>query len=349
MASHAPPETSGAVGDQSPFVTLPDAVEDAEEVLDHGEQRLARIVAAYAAIALTWLALLAVLTDALLSRTELSPTGTTVTVGIAFVLGSSAIMLVALRRWARQLTNAAAAEREAVENLREVARIRSAFLGGISHELRTPMTSIVGFAQTIQRHHRDLAPQNIEDFAGRLVANTARLERLVVDMLDLHRSQDDGDLRLEPVHVEQLLRAAVASTGPRTQEIVASSTAAWVRTDRRRLERIVAELVGNVVRHTPSGTSAQLRAAIDADATQLVLSMEDDGPGLDEELLDAATEPFVQGARAQASPSPGLGIGLALARRHAEALGGTLVLSRPRGGGTKVTVTVPCAAPVPPD
>ncbi len=345
VATHDRPATSGAVVDVTDATSASQPTTAVDEVLGRGEQRLLRIVATYGAVAAVWLGLLALVTSALLGRTTWSPVTVTVLVGVVFVLGSSGIMLVSLRRWARQLTNAAAAEHEAVERLREVTRIRSAFLGGISHELRTPMTSILGFAQTIQRHHRELDDHNLEEFAGRLVANTTRLERLVVDVLDLHRLDAAADLRREPVHVEQVLRAAVAATGPRSQELTAWSTATWVLTDRAKLERIVGELVSNVVRHTPAGTRAWLQASVDPDARSLVVVMEDDGPGLDEDMLDRATAPFVQGPRAQASPSPGLGIGLSLARRHAELLGGTLELSRPATGGTRVTVTLPHEAP----
>jgi len=177
------------------------------------------------------------------------------------------------------------------------------------------------------------------------VANATRLERLVVDMLDLHRGETD-EVRLEPVHVEQLLRAALAATGPRSQEITIWCTVGWVHTDRTKLERIVAELVSNVIRHTPHDTGAWLQATIDRDEQHLVIAMEDDGPGLDEAILDELTAPFVQGSQAQTSPSPGLGIGLSLARRYAELLGGSLTLARAPGGGTSATVVLPYAVPV---
>lgn len=340
--AHDRPETAGTVVDHTKFLTSGIPTDDAEAVIEHGEQELVRIVLLYAGAATIWLALLGILTSAVLGITDWSPVAVTVGVGIAFVLGSSGLMLLALRRWARQLTNAAEAEREALDNLREVARIRSAFLGGISHELRTPMTNILGFAQTIQTHHRQLGETNLEQFAGRLVANTTRLERLVVDMLDLHRQETAADIRTEPVHVEQLLRAALAATGPRSQVINVWSPAAWVHTDRAKVERIVAELVGNVLRHTPDNTHAWLQAEMDEEDGILTISMEDDGPGLESSLLGELTSPFVQGSAAGASPSPGLGIGLSLARRYAELLGGRLELGRPTGGGTRVTVTLPC-------
>lgn len=344
--AHDRPETTGAVVDHTKFVTSrrAQASIDPDEVLESGERRLVRIVLFYAGAATIWLALLGILTSAVLGITDWSPVTVTVAVGIVFVLGSSGLMLLALRRWARQLTNAAAAEKQALDSLREVARIRAAFLGGISHELRTPMTNILGFAQTIQTHHRQLGETHLEQFAGRLVANTTRLERLVVDMLDLHRQESTDEVREEPVHLEQLLRAALAATGPREQEITVWSPAQWALTDRPKVERIVAELVGNVLRHTPPGTRAWLQAEVHEDAGILTLSMEDDGPGLDQSLLGEATTPFVQGAAAGASPSPGLGIGLSLARRYAELLGGHLALGRPTGGGTRVTVTLPYRA-----
>lgn len=150
VAPHDPPATSRA----GPRVTSDGPDAETGQVLERGEQRLARIVLVHGSGALAWLALLGAVTAAMLERTGWSPV--TVVVGVVSVLGSSAIMLVALRRWARQLSNAAAAEMQAHEHLQEVAGIRSAFLGGISHQLRTPMTSILGFSQTLHRHHREL-------------------------------------------------------------------------------------------------------------------------------------------------------------------------------------------------
>lgn len=326
--------------DQTQFlIPLVASPEDDMASTPHEPAVTTRVVTLFALTATSFVVLAGILSTLLRATTSLPPLAIDLAVGAVLVLGSSGLLWLALRRWGSQMAAAADAERRARENLTEVNRLRAAFLGAISHELRTPMTNILGFAQTIRAHHRSLEPDRLESFADRLVANTSRLEQLVVDLLDLHQDDAQPELKPVPVHLEQLLRGAIVANGPRAQRICVWPATKWVVVDRTRVERIVGEMVSNVLKHTPPSTEAWLRA--ETRGGRLVVSMEDDGPGIDPAIVAEATVPFVQGERAQASHSPGLGIGLSLAARYAEMLGGTLTISTPSGGGTRVEVSVP--------
>ena len=302
-------------------------------------RRVRRVVGTYAGAATLWIGSSA-LAVAIVARTaSIPPMAAGLVASLTFLVATSLLLHRTLLRWSQRLSAATEVERRAAEDLGEVNRIRAAFLDSISHELRTPLTNILGFAQTIRAHHRTLESEDIERFSDRLVVNTARLERLVVDLLELHREDAGAPPEVEPVHVERLLQAAISATRPRSQRLYVRSPVQWVGVDKDKLERIVAELIGNVVRHTPDETVAWLQAL--TDGGWLHISIEDDGPGVDPSIIDQVSQPFIQGSEARQSPSPGLGIGLALTARYAELLGGRMSISTPTSGGTRVDVIVP--------
>lgn len=308
-------------------------------MLDHDRDRADWIVAAYVAAATLWIVLSSSITDVLAAATSWTPTTIEILKGLLFVGATAVLLRMALRRWAERLTSVAQLEQRAADDLVAVARLRAAFLASISHELRTPLTNIVGYAQTIQKHHRTLPEAELDRFADRLAVNSERLQRLVLDMLELHRPAEDQELAPEPVQLEHLLDEVVASTCSPEYDVRVWCAVSWVRLDRSKTTRLLEELVQNVCRHTPPGTTAWVTAT--TRDGWLDLTIEDDGPGIDPRLRDTAIEPFVQGSHVEDLPSPGLGIGLALVARHAELLGGGIAISEPEGGGTRVTVALP--------
>lgn len=308
-------------------------------MLDDDRGRADRIVAVYAAAAALWIVLSSSITDVIAAATPWSPATIEIVKGLLFVGATALLLRTALRRWAGRLTSATQLGQRAADDLMAVARLRAAFLASISHELRTPLTSIVGYAQTIRKHHRQLPEAQLDHFAERLAVNGERLERLVVDMLELHRPTTDQEPTPEPVQLERLLDEVVARAGSPEHDLRVWCPVSWVQLDRGKTMRLLEELVQNVCRHTPPGTTAWLTAT--AQDGWLDLTIEDDGPGIDPGLRGTATEPFVQGSHVDDLPSPGLGIGLALVARHAEQLGGGVAVSEPDGGGTRVTVALP--------
>lgn len=303
-------------------------------------------MATYVAAAAVWIVLSSSITDVVAAATTWAPATIEIAKGLLFVAATALVLRLALRQWAHRLTSAAELEQRAANDLLAVARQRAAFLASISHELRTPLTNIVGFAQTIRQHHRTLPDEQVDRFAERLASNSERLERLVVDLLELHRPTPAEHVTPEPVQLGQLLDHVVREVCSPVHHVRVWSDVTCVTIDRQKVARLVEELVHNVCRHTPAGTNAWVTAT--STGAWLDLTVEDDGPGMDPGLRAAATEPFVQGSHVEDLASPGLGIGLALVARYAELLGGGVAVSEPSGGGTRVTVAIP-HTPIPAD
>ncbi len=222
--------------------------------------------------------------------------------------------------------------------------MRSTFLNGVSHELRTPLSSIVGYGSTIHRHAVDLTTEQVEGLAGRLVVNAERLERLVLDLLDT-----DALLRgVETVQVRRtdigpLVRRAVSHTDPGDRTIDLDGPPLVAEVDGAKVERVIQLLLDNVVRHTSPTAGVMVRWG--SRGTNLVLSVDDEGPGLAPDLSDRVFEPFVQGRPARDSARPGLGIGLTLVDQYVRLHHGRVVATNRPSGGAHIEVTLPIAQP----
>lgn len=212
-------------------------------------------------------------------------------------------------------------ERELARELERTVVAQQSFLRSVSHEMRTPLTAVRGFAGTLRRHWTELEPTTVEQLLERLDANVERLDGQLADLLELETGGEQlarGDL--EPVDLQQLVTAAVATAREGGHEIVAVVPPVTVEADATRLRRALVALLHNAVRHTPAGTT--VRIWVEESCDEVVLHVSDDGPGVDPAIADRVFEAFVQGADAAASPSPGAGVGLALVQRIARLHGG---------------------------
>ena len=271
------------------------------------------------------------------------PTSIWVMLGALVAVGAGAVVWASWWRGARSAIAAAQVQRRDDRDMREVESIRSAFLSGVSHELRTPLTTIIGYGETVQTHMDKIEPAHLAHLTDRMVANARRLERLVLDLLDLNRIAHVDQPARVITRIDMLIDEVIGDLpGPpigitvdalnHPLSIVAAPT-----------RRIVRELVHNAVRHSPPGTPVRITATVSPDG--LELTVEDEGPGIDTQMQSAVFSPFVQGREAAASHSPGLGIGLALVRRYVERQGGQVSLESTLGTGTRVRVLLPCEAP----
>ena len=219
-------------------------------------------------------------------------------------------------------------EREAAERLRSLDEMKNRFLAAVSHELRSPLTSILGMAITLDQ--RDLPEADRRDLTARLAANARKLDRL---------SRGIVTPTLRPTDLGQLVRRTVESLdvlGERTIDVETERIVADV--DPAKVERIVENLVVNAVRHTEPGVAVWVRAW--AEEGGAVIAVEDEGPGVPPELRRAIFEPFRQGPTASAH-SPGTGIGLSLVAMFADLHGGRAWVQDREGGGASFRVFLP--------
>ena len=240
----------------------------------------------------------------------------------------------ALRRSEQKYSEAFHREREATQRLRALDEMKNTFLEAVSHDLRTPLTSILGSAVTLEHSGMDIPREDAIDLLRRIASNARKLERLLGDLLDLDRLQR-GIItpQRRRIDVGALVRDAVREfeqLGGR--EVECGSDELIANVDPPKVERIVENLLSNASRHT--SPDSRIWARVERREDGLLIVVEDEGVGVPDELKDAIFEPFRQGP-GPASTSPGVGVGLSLVARFAELHGGRAwVEDRPGGGAS---------------
>tara|TARA_B100000959_G_C14967091_1_gene618201 strand:- start:414 stop:1880 length:1467 start_codon:yes stop_codon:yes gene_type:complete len=236
-----------------------------------------------------------------------------------------------------ELARAVNAMAESLERSRGLER---QFLLSVSHDLRTPMTSIQGYAEALSDGTIDDARR-----AGGVILDEARrLDRLIHDLLDLARLDSRRfNLDLHPTDVgaatERVVDGFVPAASGSGVELNVSSPADPViaRIDTDRWGQVVGNLIENAVRHA----SGRVDIEVTGSPVHIHLSVTDDGPGIDAEDLPHVFERLYVSKRNPASQESGSGLGLAIARELVQAMDGTVSAGSSPGGGACLTVTVP--------
>jgi signal transduction histidine kinase len=234
-------------------------------------------------------------------------------------------------------------ELAAADRLRAADAMKDTFLRAVSHDLRTPLTAMLGVAVTLERTRLNLPREQALDLVAMLVEKTRKLERLLKDLLDLNRLEEGV---LEPnrslTDVRELVHRVVTEVDQLAGwpiDIEAEPIQAFI--DGPKVERIVENLLLNTTRHTPPGTRVWVKAL--ARGSDLELIVEDAGPGVPAELAGTIFEAFRRGG----GPAPtiaharGVGIGLSLVARFAALHGGHAWVDERWGGGAAFHVLLP--------
>jgi signal transduction histidine kinase/ABC-type multidrug transport system ATPase subunit len=238
-------------------------------------------------------------------------------------------------RLALEREEAGLAHQEAAA-LRRSRELQRGFLSRMSHELRTPLTAIRGYASSLMQPDVTWDTDSQRRFLDRIAAESARLGRLVDDLLDFS-AIESGIMRLQRdwCDIPLVLEAAIACLPPGDAVAVSMDSqpglpAVWA--DHDRMEQVFVNLLSNAVRHNPPGTQVRV-TAVTARATaptapaEVVISVIDDGTGMPGELA-AAFDVTPQ----RRAPSAGAGLGLSIAKAIIEAHGGSIELHRPARG-----------------
>ena len=230
-------------------------------------------------------------------------------------------------------------EREAAERLRALDEMKNTFLAAVSHELRSPLTSILGLSLTLERAP-DMGDADRGDLLRRLAQNASKLDRLLKDLLDIDRlNRGIVAPQYRVTDVGALARRTVESLDILSgREVVAEADSVVIAVDPAKVERIVENLLMNAARHTTADRRIWLRVAPHDGG--VAITVEDDGAGVAAEMRSEIFEPFRQGPTA--SPhAPGTGIGLSLVARFAELHGGRAWVGEREGGGAAFHVFLP--------
>lgn len=230
--------------------------------------------------------------------------------------------------------------RRVADQLRASDEIRVAFLRATSHELRTPLAAVRGFAETLREHDGALTPEQRLRFLDIVLANTDRLDRLVRDLLDVDRlSSGLGRAIPQRCRFDEVVASVVEAVEHPDHPVVLDLDEVWASLDVPKIERVVENLVANALRHTAAGRRV-LVGLHDADGGVL-LTVEDEGEGIEPAYLDRIFEPFVQGSDQQQAAAPGAGLGLTLVREITRLHGGHVAAANRPEGGARFEVWLP--------
>jgi signal transduction histidine kinase len=193
------------------------------------------------------------------------------------------------------------------------------FVADASHELRTPLTSILANLELLT----DVLDGERGEAARSALRSSQRMRRLVGDLLLLARADAKRQLPREPTDVGRVLVEVAAELGPVADghNLTVDADEAVVEGTRDELHRMTLNLMENAIRHTPEGTRIWARVA--AENGQVVITVQDNGPGVPAELHDRVFERFVRGTGDRGSSS---GLGLSIVRAVAESHGGSVAL-----------------------
>jgi two-component system phosphate regulon sensor histidine kinase PhoR len=226
--------------------------------------------------------------------------------------------------------------------LRRLEGVRRDFVANASHELKTPLTSILGFAETLQ--DEDLPPDRRAEFVRRIRDNATRMRRLIDDLLDLSRIESGAwQPRPELIEVEAAARQAWVELGaPGDRDVELSSRtgeAPTVWADRAALHQILRNLLDNALRYAPPGTAIGVSSLPSEDLVRIEVS--DRGPGIPLAERERVFERFWRVDPGRSRAEGGTGLGLSIVRHLVAGHGGSVGIEGAPGEGTTVWFTLP--------
>lgn len=212
-------------------------------------------------------------------------------------------------------------------------------VAAVSHELRSPLTSVKGFSRLLLDRWDRLSEADKLDLVAQINRDADRVTRLVTELLDISRIEIGRlGLRVEGIDLASLVRDVVARvelSHPALECLVAIGELPMVTADRDRVEQILTNLIENGAKYASVGS---LRVDAVVDGSSVYIAVSDEGPGIPADELEAVFTKFYR--REVAQPS-GTGLGLWISRNLAEAHGGSLEASRNERGGTTFTLRLP--------
>ena len=230
--------------------------------------------------------------------------------------------------------------------LEQLKRVRSDFVANVSHELKTPITSIKGFVETLldgAMHE----PEDAERFLRIVAAQSDRLNEMIEDLLTLSRLEQDTDragLSLQPARIRGVLEAAVgvcelkASAKNVSVELTCDAQL-QAKINPALLEQAVVNLVDNAVKYSPDGETVSVEAV--GGPTEVVIRVKDHGCGIGAEHLPRLFERFYRVDKARSRKLGGTGLGLAIVKHIAQAHGGRTTVESTPGEGSVFSLHLP--------
>lgn len=239
-------------------------------------------------------------------------------------------------------------QQDAVARLQVLDELKTAFLGTASHELRTPVTAISGFAFVLSERWDQLAEPDRKVFAERIASNARALDALVQDLLDFARlERGDHAIVLERLDLSDLVAQVLDRLEPVWQTHTISTDiepGVSVSGDRAALERVVTNLVSNAVKFSPEGATVEV--GVDARDGRARLVVDDAGPGVPPAERDKIFVRFFRGSSQAVVRTRGVGIGLSVVEDFVSRMEGSIGVGDSPAGGARFFVEFPLLDPL---
>jgi signal transduction histidine kinase len=215
------------------------------------------------------------------------------------------------------------------------------FAADVSHELRSPLTTMLGSLAFLETYEEDL-PEDGREGLALLRAEVTRFERLVADLLEISSTDaGGGDAVLEDVGLAALVRESLRRPGGEDRtgllEVAPEATGVVVHADKRRLDRVIRNLVENADKHGGGVTAVRVGAG----PTEACVLVDDAGPGVPVPERSRVFERFARGQDGNRARTEGAGLGLSLVARHVATMGGRVTVTDAPGGGARFAVHLP--------
>lgn len=239
-----------------------------------------------------------------------------------------------------------ARQQDLVERMRSVDELKTVFLATASHELRTPVTAIVGFSALLLQHWEGMSSEQTRGLIERVHANSKRLEALTEQLLDFAQLErglprsDDKVVDLARVVGEILADQPELAAGHVVD--VYLTPRCLIRGSRSALERVVTNLVGNAAKYAPSGT--RISVTVQAEGDRAVLLVDDEGPGVPDADRERIFSRFYRGHGDSVVRTRGAGVGLAIVAEYAASMSATAAVRTAPSGGARFSISFPAVA-----
>ena len=230
-----------------------------------------------------------------------------------------------------------------VTRLRRLERVRKDFVANVSHEIKTPLTAIKGFVETLQNGALKDS-QEAEKFLHIIARHVDRLDAIVMDLLDLSRIEDQETMQLTSLDLGQIAEAALLlcqpkATSKKIKLKVNIDQPVFSPVDDRMIEQALINLIENAVKYSPQ--NGEVRIVVNAGDNENTICVEDDGIGIPQKDQPRIFERFFRVDRARSRQMGGTGLGLAIVKHIVTLHGGRVTVESELGRGSRFTIHLP--------
>ena len=227
-------------------------------------------------------------------------------------------------------------------------KIKSEFLANVSHEFRTPLNAILGFAQVLREKPLTLSKEKAERYADNIITGGNRLLNMINDLLELAKTRAGKiELHIEKASISQLIESAVSSFSLETmkKEIQVTTQIAenlpFLVSDAGKVQQIIYNFLSNAVKFTPKQGKIEISVSLKDDGKMLRISVTDNGCGIEEQDKEKIFEKFVTADSSLTRESSGTGLGLAISSELAALLAGSVGVESKIGEGSTFWLEIP--------